>query len=260
MVKNFKLVVAYEGTNYLGWQRQGQGQTIQALLEEALGQVCDHPVTLHGSGRTDAGVHAQGQVASFLTSSLRNPRQIVAGANSLLPEEIAVLSAEEVDLGFHARFSAQGKLYSYDFGISPVRDPLTSRFSWPVGHKLDWRKAEMCFPVLLGEKDFASFQSQGGEVKTTIRTVPKIELTTLASNIVRISIYGTGFLRHMVRTMAGAFYQAARGKLSPDELNLILEAKNRRQAGRVAPARGLCLRRVFYEDWPFETRKSLSED
>jgi tRNA pseudouridine38-40 synthase len=256
MVRNIKLVVAYEGTNYFGWQKQERGVTIQGLLEEALGQVCAESIILHGSGRTDSGVHAAGQVANFLTHGPRTPRQIVMGVNSLLPPEIAVLSAEEVDLSFNARFSARGKHYSYDFGTGPTRDPLTIRQSWPVGPRLNWRLVENCFPVLLGEKDFAAFQSHGADVKTTVRTVTKLELSYPQPHLTRLNVYGTGFLRHMIRTMAGTLYRAGRGQLTPRDLNRILVSKNRGLAGQLAPAQGLCLRRVFYEDWPFGERST----
>ncbi|MDR0550052.1 MAG: tRNA pseudouridine(38-40) synthase TruA [Deltaproteobacteria bacterium] len=251
MPQNFKLTVAYEGSNFCGWQRQKEGPTVQGLLEEALSRVCDHPVTLHGSGRTDAGVHAQGQVANFLTNSSRTPAQILAGANSILPMEIAIFLVEAVDLDFHARFSAKGKCYSYDFGVSPVRDPLTLRRAWPVGLGLKWDLVESCFPYLVGEKDFAAFKSQGDDVKSTIRTVTKLELSKAAPRLIRLTVYGSGFLRHMVRTMAGTLVEVAKGRLKPQDLANILETGDRSQAGRTAPAQGLCLRRVFYEDWPF---------
>jgi tRNA pseudouridine38-40 synthase len=251
MRRNIKLTIAYEGTNFLGWQRQKIGPTIQGLLEEALSRVCAQPITLYGGGRTDAGVHAMGQVANFWTDAQRTPFQLLAGVNSLLPPQIAVLKAEEAPKGFHARFSAKGKFYSYDFGTSPIRDPLTLRQAWPVGEGLDWALVEKCFTALLGERDFAAFQSQGGDVKTTIRTVTDLKLTRLEPRLVRLNVYGTGFLRRMIRTMAGTLLEAAKGRLTPTDLSLILESRDRGQAGRLAPAQGLCLRRVFYEDWPY---------
>jgi tRNA pseudouridine38-40 synthase len=251
MEKNFKLTVAYEGTNFRGWQRQSMGPTIQELLELAVGRVCAHPVTIHGSGRTDAGVHAQGQVASFKTTSPRSPAQILAGANTLLPREIAVIKAEEVDLSFHARFSARGKCYSYDFSSSPVRDPLTLRQAWPVGPNLDWAKLKLCFPFLLGERDFSSFQSKGSEVQSPVRSITHLELSFPGPRLARLYFYATGFLRHMARAITGTLYNVARGQLAPEDLSRILEARDRRQAGLMAPAQGLCLRRVYYEDWPF---------
>ncbi|MDR1086456.1 MAG: tRNA pseudouridine(38-40) synthase TruA [Deltaproteobacteria bacterium] len=249
--RNFKLLIAYEGTNFLGWQRQMEGPTVQGLLEDALARVCDHQVTLHGSGRTDAGVHAAGQVANFLTASARTPRQLVLGVNSQLPPEIAVLKAEETHSDFHARFDCQGKYYSYDYNVSPVRNPLLCRQSWFIGSRLDWDSVAASFEYLLGEHDFAAFQSHGSPVKSTVRTLTKLELTQIGPELVRLSVFGTGFLRHMVRTIAGTLYQVGLGHLKSSDLTLILEGKDRRKAGVMAPAQGLCLRKVFYQDWPF---------
>jgi tRNA pseudouridine38-40 synthase len=250
-LKNFKLAIAYDGTHFLGWQRQKESPTVQEAVETALSRVLAQPVVLHGSGRTDAGVHAAGQVASFLAKGNRTPQEILRGANSLLPLDIAILSVTEVSLDFHARFSAQGKLYSYDFQTGLTRDPLTHRFVWPVGPGLNWDLMRESFPYLLGEHDFAAFQSHGADVKSTVRTLTKLELTAPQPEIVRLSVTGTGFLRHMVRTLAGTLIEIAKGRQTPSDLTAILESRDRRKAGRMAPAQGLCLRRVYYEDWPF---------
>ncbi|MDR1546043.1 MAG: tRNA pseudouridine(38-40) synthase TruA [Deltaproteobacteria bacterium] len=245
--RNLKLTVAYDGSKFLGWQRQARGPTVQGLLEETLQKLCGHPVALHGSGRTDAGVHARGQTASFFTSSPRTPAELVRGGNALLPPDAAIVSAEEVDDAFHARFSARGKVYAYRFSTAPVRDPFLRRWAWHVGPCLDWRQAEAILPVLVGEQDFAAFRSSGDEVKSTVRTIFSAVLDQPQPHVRRLTVAGSGFLRHMVRTIAGTLWLSARGKLTPADLEAILASKDRAKAGPTAPACGLCLEQVFYD-------------
>lgn len=248
-MKNFKITVEYDGSRFAGWQRQAadSGPTIQGLLEEALSRICDHRVILHGSGRTDAGVHARGQTASFATSSGRRPEQIVRGGNCLLPPEVAILAAEEVPLDFHARFSAQGKIYDYDFLISPVRRPLRQGRAWWVGPELDWAGIEQALPALLGEHDFAAFQSTGSAVRSTVRTIYRAGLSQPEPDLMRLSLTGSGFLRHMVRAVAGLLAEIGRGRLSAASLSEIIESRDRRRSGPTAPPDGLYLVRVLYD-------------
>jgi tRNA pseudouridine38-40 synthase len=246
LTRNVLLTLAYDGTAFNGWQRQANGLTLQGLLEEALGQICGHRVTVYGSGRTDAGVHAQGQAANFLTESKRRMGEILKGSNALLPLTMAITSAREVGLDFNARFSAQGKTYAYDFLTSPVRDPLLVNRAWLVGPNLDWTKVTQALPYLLGTQDFKSFQSSGGEVKSTVRNISAIDISDPAPNLTRLTVTGSGFLRHMVRTIAGTLWLIGRGKISPEDLKKIIAAQDRSQAGPVAPAQGLCLKEVHY--------------
>lgn len=248
-MQNFKITIEYDGSRFAGWQRQapGAGPTIQGLLETALSRLCAHPVVLHGSGRTDAGVHARGQTASFTTDSGRRPDQILRGGNCLLPLEVAILAVEEVSQDFHARFSARGKTYDYDFLISPVRRPLRQGRAWWLGPGLDWAEVEKALPALLGEQDFAAFQSVGSEVRSTIRTIHRAELSRPEPDLRRLSLTGSGFLRHMVRAVAGLLAEIGRGRLSAASLSEIIESRDRRRAGPTAPPDGLYLVQVFYD-------------
>lgn len=246
--RNFKITVEYDGRPFAGWQRQaeGAGPTVQGLLEEALSRICAHPVTVHGSGRTDAGVHALGQTASFTTDSGRTPREIVRGGNCLLPPEVAILAAEEVPPDFHARFSARGKIYQYDFLASPVRRPLRQGRAWPVGPDLDWDEAARALPYLVGEHDFAAFQSAGSSVLSTVRTIFRAELSRPEPEIRRLTLAGSGFLRHMVRAVAGLLAEIGRGRLAAASLSEIMASRDRRLAGPTAPPDGLYLVEVLY--------------
>lgn len=248
-MKNFKITLEYDGRNFSGWQRQaeGTGPTIQGVLEEALSRICGHPVIIHGSGRTDAGVHARGQTASFTTDSRRGPQQIVRGGNCLLPPEVGILSAEEVPLDFHARFSALGKVYDYDFLVSPVRRPLLHGRAWRVGPNLDWAGVEKALPLFLGEHDFAAFQSAGSAVRGTVRTIYRAELSRPSPDLRRLTLAGSGFLRHMVRAIAGLLAEIGRGRHSAASLSEIMASGDRRLAGPTAPPDGLYLVRVIYD-------------
>ncbi|MDR1657707.1 MAG: tRNA pseudouridine(38-40) synthase TruA [Deltaproteobacteria bacterium] len=245
--KNYKLTLAYDGTDFLGWQRQTKGPTLQGVLEEALFKLCGHPVTVWASGRTDAGVHARAQVVNFWTSSPRSTVELVRGGNAILPMSMAILSAQEVTEDFNARFSAVGKTYAYDFSIAPVRNPLLVFRAWHVGPKLDWDRIKAALPLLVGNKDFKAFGSAGSEVKTTVRTISEAVLTKPEEDIQRLTLTGSGFLRHMVRTIAGTLWLIGRGRMSPEELTALIESKDRRRAGPVAPPQGLFLERVYYD-------------
>ncbi|MDR3204161.1 MAG: tRNA pseudouridine(38-40) synthase TruA [Deltaproteobacteria bacterium] len=246
-LRTIKLTLAYDGTPFLGWQRQARGPTIQGLMEKALSKLCAHPISLQASGRTDAGVHARGQVASFTTVSPRTEAQLIKGTNALLPPTIAVLSAEVAPDSFNARFDAKAKTYTYDFLLSQIRDPLLIFRAWHVGPGLDWTIASEASQRLIGLKDFKSFQSAGTELKSTIRRVLKIKFNQPRKELLQMIITGSGFLRHMVRTIAGTLWLCARGRLSPDEFSTVLEKKDRSQAGPVAPPQGLSLEKVYYE-------------
>jgi len=245
---NYRITLEYDGRNFCGWQRQAQaaGRTVQGVLEEALSRLCAHPVTLHGSGRTDAGVHARAQVASFQTESARTAEQIRRGGNCLLPPDLAIVAAEEAPADFHARFSAVGKVYEYELLISENRRPLYQGRAWWVGPGLDWDRAEAALPVLMGEKDFAAFQSAGSSVKSTVRTIHLAELSRPAPDLLRLSFGGSGFLRHMVRAMTGALVEIARGRISAAELAAIIASGDRSRSAPTAPPDGLYLARVLY--------------
>ncbi|MDR1081859.1 MAG: tRNA pseudouridine synthase A [Deltaproteobacteria bacterium] len=238
--------MAYDGRGLAGWQRQDNGLGVQELLEVAAGRVCGHKVTVTGSGRTDAGVHAAGQTASFETCARRSPREMLRGMNSLLPESVAVLSAEIAPPGFSARFSATGKTYTYDFFTGPVRNPLHTWRSWWVGQGLDWERAAEALAELEGEHDFACFRSMGSEVKSTVRKIFRVSLGPSGLQTFRLELTGSGFLRHMARSIAGTAYRIAGGAMDREGLRALMASGDRPAAGHAAPPQGLCLQRVYY--------------
>jgi tRNA pseudouridine38-40 synthase len=244
--RNIKLVLQYDGIGLCGWQRQKNQPTIQEHLETALSRLCDQPITVTGAGRTDAGVHALGQAANFYTKAPRTLDEIVSGGNALLPNQIAILSAEPVAHDFHARYSAVSKVYFYDLFLGPVRPALRRNFVWHVGLGLDLDAMRRALPMVLGEHDFAAFQSTGTDVKTTVRIMLRADMDQLDSDIVRITFEANGFLRHMVRALVGTLVGIGRGKLSSDQMADILASRDRDRAGPTAPPQGLFLKQVIY--------------
>jgi tRNA pseudouridine38-40 synthase len=244
---NFKITVEYDGRPFAGWQRQAPGPlTVQGVLEEALGRLCGHPVTIHGSGRTDARVHARGQVASFVTASPRTALEVLRGGNALLPPAVAILAAEEAADDFHARFSARGKVYEYDYAVGPVRRPLRHGRAWLVGPFLNWAEVEQALPALAGEHDFRAFQAAGSETRGSVRTIFQAALSRPEPDLRRLTLAGSGFLRHMVRIVAGLLAEIGRGRLPAAALPDIIASGDRSRAGPTAPPDGLCLARVIY--------------
>jgi tRNA pseudouridine38-40 synthase len=246
LLYNYKITVSYDGRDFSGWQRQENGIAVQEVLEEAIGKVLGHKVTIFGSGRTDAGVHALGQVASFLSASYRTPTQLIRGCNSLLPDSIALIEAEFAPEDFHARFSATGKKYSYDYLISPMRLPLIHWRAWWVGDKLHWDKCKRCLVHLVGEKDFSTFRSTGSPTKSNVRRIFSATLTPIEPYVMRLELVGSGFLRHMARAIAGSIYEVGRRRIDPFDFPAIIAKGDRKLAGLAAPAKGLCLREVYY--------------
>jgi len=251
---NFKITVEYDGRPFAGWQRQGPeaGPTVQGVLEEALSRLCGHPVTIHGSGRTDAGVHARGQVASFVTAGRRTAREVVRGGNALLPPAVAILAAEEAPADFHARFSALGKVYEYDYAVGPTRRPLRQGRAWQVGPNLDWGAVERALPALAGEHDFRAFRAAGSETRGSVRTIFEASLSSPEPDLKRLTLAGSGFLRHMVRTVAGLLAEIGRGRVPASALPEIILAGDRGRAGPTAPPDGLCLARVIYQGFALD--------
>ena len=244
--RNLKLVIEYDGTGLAGWQRQADRPTVQGLLETALARLTGETITVFGAGRTDAGVHARGQAASLRTASRLSLEEIRRGLNALVPDQIAVLSVEEVPLDFHARYSARTKVYDYDLMVSAVRPALERRFLWHQRPGLDVEAMARALPVIVGRHDFAGFQSSGSSVQTTVREVIAARLETRPDGLVRISIEADGFLRHMVRAIVGTLVEVGRGRMTPEAFADLLSIRDRSRAGPTAPARGLFLRKVRY--------------
>jgi tRNA pseudouridine38-40 synthase len=245
-MRNIKLIVEYDGTAYCGWQRQKNGLSIQQLLEEAICRITGEESRVIGSGRTDAGVHALGQVAHFHTTSRLGERNILMGINSLLPGDIAVREAREVDPSFHARFDVVSKVYIYKICNRPVRPALERNRAWFIWFPLDLEGIEGALELFHGVHDFTSFCSTHTDSTDHIRTIFDIGLKTDNSGMIQISLEADGFLRYMVRSIIGALVDIGRGRRSREDLAGILEAKDRRRAGLTAPPQGLFLKEVRY--------------
>jgi tRNA pseudouridine38-40 synthase len=245
-MRNIKLTIEYEGTAYLGWQRQPQGMTIQQALEESLERITGQAPQVIGASRTDTGVHARGQVANFKTDSAMPVERIQSALNALLPMDIAILAAEEVPEGFNARFSARSKLYHYTIWNQRVRPVLDRRFCWHVRWPVALEPLRAASQFLIGEHDFAAFQSANAQSETTVRAVERADWEL---NLPRLTfaIEANGFLYNMVRALVGTLLEVGRGKITPAEFHRVLESGERTQAGRTAPASGLCLMRVRYD-------------
>jgi tRNA pseudouridine38-40 synthase len=240
------LTLAYDGSDYHGWQRQRNALTIQEVVETCLARLITREVRLHGSGRTDTGVHALGQVAHFRTESKLPLAAFRQGLNSLLPRDIAVLQAKEAPADFHARYSAAAKTYEYRILHRMVRSPLHLRRCWHLGLALDLDRMQQATRLIIGENNFAGFQSSGSAVRTTTRRVLRAAWEEKPEDWLCFRITASGFLRGMVRALVGTLVEVGRGKRSPEVMSHIIMAADRRLAGPAAPAAGLYLVEVIY--------------
>ena len=242
---NYKMLICYDGTRYSGWQRQGNtGATIQARLERNLSELLGEAIEISGSGRTDAGVHARGQVANFHTEKQLDCTVLLRQLNSRLPEDIAVLSISPAAPRFHARLSARSKTYCYTVNTSCIPDVFASRFEYRLGERLELAPMKTAADLLLGTHDFRGF-STGHTKKSTIRTITAIELRQEGDKLM-ITFTGDGFLYNMVRILTGTLLEVGLGKRPPESIPEIFQTRNRTQAGFTAPAQGLCLVCVEY--------------
>ena len=243
----FRIVVAYDGTDFAGWQSQAEpARTVQRTLQDALGHLTGGlPARVDGAGRTDAGVHALGQVASFALARDIAPDELLRALNGLLPEDVCVIGADRAPEGFHARRSARSKLYRYVLDTGPVQLPTRRRQAGHVPWSLDPRAVAAVADLVSGRHDFASLASSGGSVKTTVRTVTRSEATFDGPTLV-YEVEADGFLRKMVRSIVGGLVVAGRGATSVDDLRRALAEGDRRAWPAPAEARGLTLVRVEY--------------
>jgi tRNA pseudouridine38-40 synthase len=244
-MRTLKLVLEYDGFDYCGWQVQDDALTIQGVIEAALAKILGEPVRVNGAGRTDAKVHALGQVASFRCPSDIPTTALQRALNSLLPRDVVVCEVQNVPADFHARFSALGKVYAYRILHRPVRAPLRLRYAWHIPQPLDVQAVALAGACLQGTHDFTSFQATGSEVKTTERTLTELTVTHEGDEIV-ISCTANGFLRHMVRNIVGTLVEVGRGARLPADIKRILNGRDRRLAGATAPPQGLYLVQVLY--------------
>ncbi|MCP4664939.1 MAG: tRNA pseudouridine(38-40) synthase TruA [Deltaproteobacteria bacterium] len=245
VLKNIRLILAYDGTHYHGWQRQKRGVTIQGVIEEKLQVMVGESVKLLASGRTDAGVHAVNQVCNFKTGSSIKPEAIRKGLNSLLPDDILIKDAEHVPFDFHARYGARSKTYEYRVLNRPAPDIFQRRYVWHVRTGLDIQKMEKCLSFLEGKHDFSAFQSSGSDITDPVRSMTGAAMNA-EEGLLRFVFHADGFLRHMVRNIVGTIIEVGLGKTDPERFKVIFDSKDRRLAGVKAPARGLFLMHVQY--------------
>jgi tRNA pseudouridine38-40 synthase len=243
--KNFKLVVEYDGTAYCGWQRQPDQPSIQGALESVLHRMTGAPVTLHGSGRTDAGVHALGQTAHFKSRTRLEPAELQKGLNGLLPDDIAVQSCQPVPLDFHARFDSRWKRYRYRICNLPVRRAVGRQYAWHLYRPLDVAAMVEAARHIVGRHDFKSFESSGSPRTSTVREVMAADWQKEDDHLV-FDIRADGFLRFMVRNIVGTLVAVGMGKVAADAIPGLLNAADRRLAPPTAPPHGLFLVHVQY--------------
>jgi tRNA pseudouridine38-40 synthase len=246
-VQTVLVTIAYDGTNYSGWQVQPNGLAVQQVVEEALEQLLKERVQVRSSGRTDAGVHARAMAASFSTSRDLPLRAFVEGANRFLPADVAIQSARIVPEGFKPITMAHAKRYRYTIINSSVRSPLDRLYSWQVREPLDLAAMNAAAGRFVGSHDFAAFRASNCVAKTTVRRIDSVEITTDGARIT-IDVTGGGFLKNMVRVMVGTLVDVGKGRFIPSDIGRLLEVGDRKEAGSTAPACGLCLIEVVYPE------------
>lgn len=244
-MNNVKAVLQYDGADYHGWQIQPNGRTIQGMLTDALSQLDQRSVVVHGAGRTDAGVHAEGQVANFSLRRQWPAFDLVRAINGHLPRDIRVVDAMPVDPAFHARLDAKAKTYRYCFCLGRVVSPFLYRYVHPCFYPLDMDRMRDAVPLLRGEHDFAAFSLQSQERSTTVRQITDIELVQ-RGELLELRITANGFLRAMARRLAGTLQDVGRGRISLDHVEALLRNDATVEAGPTLPAKGLTLVRVDY--------------
>ncbi len=243
--RNIRLTIEYDGTDFSGWQRQANARTVQECLEGAVEKVTGERVRLTGAGRTDAGVHAEGQVANFRTGSSLSTERLLAAINANLDPDVAVVSAEEAPVDFDANRDAVAKVYRYTISTRPVRPVLERRFVHRSKFPLDTEAVRRAARRFVGRHDFNSFRAEGRVEKNTVRTIERIDFEETPGTL-RIRFTGDGFLYMMVRIIVGTLLEVGRGRLAPGDIPDIIAAGDRRAAGPTAPAQGLCLVEVRY--------------
>ncbi|QWR78993.1 tRNA pseudouridine(38-40) synthase TruA [Candidatus Magnetomonas plexicatena] len=255
-MKKIRLTIQYDGTNYLGWQRQPKGKTIAGTIETALKKITGEDVTLIGSGRTDSGVHALKQTAAFTTSSAHEPDVFMKALNSTLPFDIKITTAATAALNFHPQYDAKSKTYFYLIYNSEVLSPFFYRYCCHLKRPLDIIKMTDAAQCFIGKKDFKSFTASDSDIKTTVREIFSLNITVMEhvelfgtmidGDFIKITITANGFLRHMVRNIVGTLVDAGYGKVDTLKVIEIINGCDRTLAGKTMPAKGLFLEDVFY--------------
>ena len=242
---NIKVVLEYDGSNFAGWQQQANGRTVEAELKRALRSITGKDHVVYGAGRTDAGAHAEGQVATFHTDGRISPRRLLGALNARLPEDVAVLSAEEVADDFHARYSARWRRYRYRYLDRPSRAALERGRCWHVRGPLDVAAMAKAARALAGKHDWTSYCSASEPARDRVREM-RSAMVRRRGDFVELELVAEGFLRGLVRSIAGALAEVGRGERPPEWVGQVLHARDRRQAPRTAPAGGLTLMEVIY--------------
>jgi tRNA pseudouridine38-40 synthase len=259
-MRNIRLLIQYDGTNYNGWQVQKTEErniiTIQGTIQSAVKKITGEDVKIIGAGRTDAGVHALGQVASFKTSCRLSTEVIKRALNSNLPDDIRILECDEAAINFHPRYDAKSKVYYYIIYQSDVISPFIYRYAWKVNYKLDINAISENIKPLIGCHDYSAFRASGCGAKKTIRTIYNITLEKMDSidfmsakiigDFLKVRVEANAFLRHMVRNIVGTIVMAEKSGLSKKDMEEILQSRDRKKAGPTAPAHGLFLERIIY--------------
>lgn len=240
--------IEFDGTDFVGWQIQENGRSVQEQIETALSTLYKEKIKVTGSSRTDAGVHARGLVCSAKVPFIIPSEKLPLACNALLPEDVAVIDARYVDDSFNARFNSKGKRYVYRILNGSVRHPLKGRFTHFVTGRLDVEAMKKAAPYFEGEHDFAAFCAAGGSQNTTVRRLNKVEVRTTPDGLIEIEVVGEAFLYNMVRIIAGTLLYTGMGKIAPHEIPGIIESCDRERAGKTLPPEGLTLEEVFY-DW-----------
>jgi len=246
MLKNFKLTIEYDGSSCSGWQRQKNGRTIQGEIEKALFTMTGKKVIVIGSGRTDAGVHAFGQVANFHCDTKLTPEVFLKGLNSLLSDDIVIRESCEVDEKFHARYDAKSKIYKYGILNRNISAAVCRQYAWFIRKELDREAMRSAISHILGTHDFKAFEGAGSPRATTVRCVMNAALVEKGHNHLVFEIEADGFLRFMVRNIVGTLVDVGLCRITPDDIKQILLSKDRNLAGATAPPQGLFLMQVTY--------------
>lgn len=245
-MRNIKVIIEYDGTNYHGFQRQTDDlPTIQQVLEDKLAVLLKHPVTVIGAGRTDAGVHARGQVINFRTDCSIPIERIVLAMNSVLPDNIVARAAEEADQEFHAQFSAKSKRYRYDIYNARIPSAFDRLYSYYVPQPLNIEEMRRAAAHIVGTHDFTAFRAAGSVARTSVRTVYHLDIDFKPPHIY-LTVEANGFLYNMVRIITGTLIYVGKGKLTPEQVQVFVESGQREEAGPTVPPQGLCLMEVKY--------------
>ncbi|HAG45037.1 MAG TPA: tRNA pseudouridine(38-40) synthase TruA [Clostridium sp.] len=244
-MKNIKLIVEYDGTNYSGWQKQNNNITVQGTLEEILSELTKEKIEIIGCSRTDSKVHARKYVCNFQTNSTIPSDKFKEALNVKLPCDIAILESSEVPLSFHARYDCIGKKYSYTILERSVKATIDRNFTYQCKYDLDIEKMQEATKHFIGTHDFSAFKNSGSSVKTSIRNITELKVEKLG-NYIKIYASADGFLYNMVRIIVGTLVDVGTNKIKPETIIDIINSKDRSEAGKTAPPQGLCLEEVYY--------------